>query len=81
MNDNISLNRNPSPSSSLKNELASELESMSDDEVKQIIAHGYKLLDRRKRQHEKMIKEQIKKMAVEAGIKVSFSNKTARKSG
>jgi len=49
--------------------------------IKQIIAHGYKLLDRRKRQHEKMIKEQIKKMAVEAGIKVSFSNKTTRKSG
>ena len=57
------------------------LENMSDNEIKQIIAHGYKLLDRRKRQHEKMIKEQIKKMAVEAGIKVSFSNKTTRKSG
>jgi len=77
MNDNTSLNRDLSPVS----DLASELESMSDDEIKQIIAHGYKLLDRRKRQHEKMIKEQIKKMAVEAGIKVSFSNKTARKSG
>lgn len=58
-----------------------EMENMSDEEIKNVIATGYKLLDRRKRQHEKMIKEQIKKMAIEAGIKVSFANKPKSKSG
>lgn len=59
---------------------AHNLEAMSDDEIKQLIAEGYKLLNRRKREHEKQIKEQIKKMATDAGIKVSFSSKSARKS-
>ena len=58
-----------------------DMESMSDEEIKNIIATGYKLLDRRKRQHEKQVKEQIRKMAIEAGIKVSFANKPKSKSG
>jgi len=56
------------------------MDDMSDNEVKKIIAHGYKLLDKRKREYEKSVKEQIKKMATDAGINVSFSNKLPRKS-
>jgi len=70
-----------SPITEMENMLTSKLEGMSDEEIKNVIATGYKLLDRRKRQHEKMIKEQIKKMAIEAGIKVSFANKPKSKSG
>ena len=55
------------------------LEKMSDDEIKKLIAQCYKLLDRRKREHEKQVKEQIRQMAVQAGIKVSFTEKTTRK--
>ena len=62
-------------------EMESMFENMSDDEIKQIIATGYKFLDRRKRQHEKQVKEQIRKMAIEAGIRVSFANKAKSKSG
>jgi len=57
-----------------------DMENMSDEEVKQLISQGYKLLNRRKRQHQKQVQAQIKKMAIEAGIKVSFSNKSANKS-
>lgn len=56
-----------------------DLDRLSDDEIKQLIADGYKLLDSRKREREKQIKEQIRQMATEAGIKVSFSEKIARK--
>ncbi len=80
MNDNISNPRvgtnefgTPTP------ELKSMLESMSDDEVKKLIADCNKLLRKRDRQHQKQVQAQIKKMATDAGIKVSFSNKSARK--
>ena len=79
MNDNTPLEQTvPHPPIT---EIENMLGSMSDDEIKQVIATGYKLLDHRKRQHEKKVKEQIKKMAIEAGIKVSFSNKPKSKSG
>ncbi len=58
---------------------ALDMENMSDEEIKQAIATGYKLLNRRKRQHQKQVQVQIKKLATDAGINVSFSNKSARK--
>ena len=56
-----------------------DLSGMSDDEIKQLIAQSYKLLDSRKREREKQVKEQIRQMAIKAGIKVSFRDKTTRK--
>lgn len=55
-----------------------DMDNMNDDEVKQLIAEGYKLLNRRKRERAKMVKEQIKKMAAKAGINVSFSAKAEK---
>ena len=55
------------------------LNTLDDEQIKKIIADGYKLLDQRKREKEKKVKEQIKTMAQEAGIKVSFSESTTRK--
>ncbi|GAA6168341.1 hypothetical protein [Sessilibacter corallicola] len=48
------------------------LESLNDEAIKTLINEGYKLLDRRKREREKSIKEQIKALAATEGIKVSF---------
>lgn len=48
------------------------LEGMDDEAIKKLIADGYKLLDRRKREREKAIKDQIKELAASEGIKVSF---------
>lgn len=66
------------------NELSMEgikLETMTDDQIKSLITQGYKLLDRRKRDHEKKIKSQIRQMANKAGIKVSFTDRPRRKRG
>jgi len=76
---------NISPISEKESMIASELESMieimSDDEVKKLISDCNKLLNKRERQYKKQVQAQIKKMAVEAGIKVSFANKPKSKSG
>ena len=55
------------------------LESMNDEAIKKLIADGYKLLDRRKREREKAIKDQIKELAASEGIKVSFREPVERK--
>lgn len=55
------------------------LERLDDKAIKSLIADGYKLLDRRKREREKSIKEQIKELAATEGIKVSFREPSARK--
>lgn len=55
------------------------LNTLDDDAIKSLISDGYKLLDRRKREREKAIKEQIKKLADSEGIKVSFRETTTRK--
>lgn len=56
-----------------------DLENMDDDAIKKLIADGYKLLDRRKREREKAIKDQIKELAASEGIKVSFREPVERK--
>ena len=56
------------------------LGSLDDDAIKQLIADGYKLLDRRKREREKAIKEQIKALAATEGIKVSFQEPATKRS-
>ena len=56
-----------------------DLENMNDEAIKKLIADGYKLLDRRKREREKAIKEQIKELAASEGIKVSFREPVERK--
>lgn len=48
------------------------LEPLNDEAIKTLINEGYKLLDRRKREREKSIKEHIKALAAAEGIKVSF---------
>ena len=58
---------------------AIDLQSLDDEAIKTLIADGYKLLDRRKREREKSIKEQIKELAATEGIKVSFREPSARK--
>lgn len=58
---------------------AIELNSLNDEAIKKLIADGYKLLDRRKREREKAIKEQIKELAASEGIKVSFREPVERK--
>ena len=65
-----------SPSPTTK---AIELNSLNDDAIKKLIADGYKLLDRRKREREKAIKEQIKELAASEGLKVSFREPAERK--
>ncbi|MFL0809100.1 MAG: hypothetical protein K6L76_01675 [Agarilytica sp.] len=55
------------------------LERLDDEAIKSLIADSYKLLDRRKREREKNIKEQIKELAATEGIKVSFREPSARK--
>ncbi len=55
------------------------LETMDDEALRKLIADGYKLLDRRKREREKKIKEQIKELAAAEGIKVSFSEPSTRR--
>ena len=74
MNDNVVSNTEiniPLP--------AINLENMDDEAIKKLIAQGYKLLDRRKREREKTIKEQIKELAASEGIKVSFREPVERK--
>ncbi len=56
-----------------------DLENMDDEAIKKLIADSYKLLDRRKREREKAIKEQIKELAASEGIKVSFREPVERK--
>ena len=56
-----------------------DLERMSDEALKKLITDSYKLLDKRRREHEKKIKEQIKQLAIDAGIKVSFREPIERK--
>lgn len=56
-----------------------DLERMSDEAIKKLITDSYKLLDKRRREHEKQIKEQIKQLASDAGIKVSFREPVERK--
>ena len=55
------------------------LNNLEDEAIKKLIADGYKLLDRRKREREKAIKEQIKELAASEGIKVSFREPVERK--
>lgn len=55
------------------------LEKLDDEAIKNFIAEGYKLLDRRKREREKAIKEKIKELAASEGIKVAFREPSARK--
>lgn len=55
------------------------LNNLEDEAIKKLIAEGYKLLDRRKREREKAIKEQIKELAASEGIKVSFREPVERK--
>ena len=56
-----------------------DLEKLSDDAIKKLITDGYKLLDKRRREHEKQVKEQIKQLASNAGIRVSFREPAERK--
>lgn len=56
-----------------------DLEKMDDEALKKLITDSYKLLDKRRREHEKKVKEQIKQLAVDAGIKVSFREPVERK--
>ena len=56
-----------------------DLNSFDDETIKLLIADGYKLLDRRKREREKAVKEQIKALAATEGIKVDFREPAVRK--
>lgn len=56
-----------------------DLKTMDDEAIKALIADGYKLLNQRKREREKAIKEQIKELAASEGIKVSFREPVERK--
>ena len=67
----------PQPSKEITSPI--NLNTLDDDAIKSLISDGYKLLDRRKREREKAIKEQIKKLADSEGIKVSFRETTTRK--
>ncbi|GAB1260739.1 hypothetical protein [Aurantivibrio plasticivorans] len=74
MNDNfVSSTEIPRPLPAI------DLEKMDDEAIKKLISEGYKLLDRRKREREKAIKEQIKELAASEGIKVSFREPVERK--
>ena len=55
------------------------LQLLDDEAIKSFIAEGYKLLDERKRERERAAKEHIKKLAEEAGIKVSFAEARGRR--
>lgn len=55
-----------------------DLTRFNDEQIKQMIADGYALLDKRKREHQKRIKEQIKQLAQDAGVKVAFREKIGR---
>ncbi len=74
MNELTPTIQNPAPTTK-----AIELNSLNDEAIKKLIADGYKLLDRRKREREKTIKEQIKELAASEGIKVSFREPVERK--
>jgi single-stranded DNA-specific DHH superfamily exonuclease len=56
-----------------------DLKTMDDETIKSLIAEGYKLLNRRKREREKAIREQIKELAASEGLKVSFREPVERK--
>lgn len=56
-----------------------DLKTMDDEAIKSLIADGYKLLNRRKREREKAIKEQIKELVASEGLKVSFREPVERK--
>ncbi len=71
------LNQNTPETSSLMPSI--NLNNLEDEAIKKLIADGYKLLDRRKREREKAIKEQIKELAASEGIKVSFREPVERK--
>ena len=74
MNDNfVSSTEIPRPLPAI------DLEKMDNEAIKKLISEGYKLLDRRKREREKAIKEQIKELAASEGIKVSFREPVERK--
>ena len=74
MNELTPTIQNPAPTTK-----AIELNNLNDEAIKKLIAEGYKLLDRRKREREKTIKEQIKELAASEGIKVSFREPVERK--
>lgn len=74
MNELTPTIQNPAPTTK-----AIELNSLNDEAIKKLIADGYKLLDRRKREREKAIKEQIKELAASEGIKVTFREPVERK--
>ena len=79
MNENTPLDKTV-PHPPIK-EIENMLDSLSDDEVKKLIADCNKLLNKRDHQYKSQVQAEIKKMAIEAGIKVSFSNKPKSKSG
>ena len=56
-----------------------DLKTLDDEAIKTLIGDGYKLLDQRKRERERQVKEAIKQMAIDAGIKVSFREPVERK--
>ena len=60
-------------------DLNQDLEKLDDEQLKTLISDAYKLLDDRKRERERIAKEEIRKMAIEAGIKVSFAETAPRK--
>ena len=74
MNELTPTIQNPAPTTK-----AIERNNLNDEAIKKLIAEGYKLLDRRKREREKTIKEQIKELAASEGIKVSFREPVERK--
>ena len=55
------------------------LESLDDDSIKVLITDGYKLLEQRKRERIKKLKEQIKTLAATEELNVSFSDTPRRK--
>lgn len=64
----------PSPQSGTVN-----LNVLNDEAIKKLIADGYRLLDKRKRERERKIKEQIKQLAHNEGLKVSFRETVRRR--
>lgn len=63
----------------IKSQSNIDLEGLNDESIKSLISDGYKLLDKRKREREKTIKEQIRELAATEGIKVSFREPVERK--
>lgn len=57
-----------------------DIGSMPDEAIHALVKSAYKELEKRQRQKEKAAKEEIKKMAAQAGINVSFDgNKPKRR--